>query len=82
MNSDRLEGNWKQLKGSIKEKWGKLTEDDLDVIDGRRDQLLGKIQERYGIARDEAERQMKDFDSLNRPTGHTSRAGGGSSYQG
>ncbi len=70
MNSDRMEGNWKQLKGKVKEKWGKLTDDDLDVIDGRRDQLLGKIQERYGIARDEAERQLNEFD---RPT---TRAGG------
>lgn len=77
MNSDRFEGNWKQLKGKVKEKWGKLTDDDLDVIDGRREQLLGKIQERYGIAREEAERQLKQFDA---PAGdpaarHTSGAG-------
>ena len=56
MNEDRMEGNWKQFKGKVKEQWGKLTDDDLDVISGRRDQLAGKIQERHGVARDEAER--------------------------
>jgi uncharacterized protein YjbJ (UPF0337 family) len=75
MNSDRMEGNWKQLKGKVQEKWGKLTNDDLDVIDGRREQLVGKIQERYGIAKDEAERQLREFDQPVR----TNRAGGGSS---
>ncbi len=64
MNTDRLEGNWKQLKGKLKEKWGNLTDDDLDTIAGRRDQLVGKIQERYGITREEAERQAKEFDSV------------------
>jgi uncharacterized protein YjbJ (UPF0337 family) len=62
MNSDRIEGNWKQLKGKVKEQWGKLTDDELDVIEGHREQLAGKIQERYGIARDEAERQVKDWE--------------------
>jgi uncharacterized protein YjbJ (UPF0337 family) len=55
MNNDRIEGNWKQLKGKLKEQWGKLTDDDLDVIAGKREQLLGRIQERHGIARNEAE---------------------------
>ena len=63
MNEDRMEGNWKQFKGKVKEQWGKLTDDDLDVIAGRRDQLMGKIQERHGVARDEAERQIKDFET-------------------
>ena len=63
MNEDRTEGNWKQFKGKVKEQWGKLTDDDLDVIAGRRDQLSGKIQERHGIAKDEAERQLRDFES-------------------
>ena len=81
MNSDRMEGNWKQVKGQIKEKWGKLTDDDLDVISGKRDQLLGKLQERYGIAREEAERQMKDFDAHLQQTGRTSHAGGGQSQR-
>lgn len=62
MNSDRIEGNWKQLKGKVKEQWGKLTDDELDVIEGRRDQLAGRIQERYGLARDEAERQVRDWE--------------------
>ena len=54
MDWNRIEGNWKQLKGKVKEKWGRLTDDDLDVIAGHRDQLEGKIQERYGIAKDQA----------------------------
>ena len=65
MNHDRIEGNWKQVKGKVKEQWGKLTDDDLDVIAGKRDQLLGRIQERHGLAKDEAERQVKSFESRN-----------------
>lgn len=65
MHSDRVKGQWKQLKGRLKERWGRLTDDDLDVIAGRRDQLLGRIQERHGIARDEAERQVRDFEGRN-----------------
>jgi uncharacterized protein YjbJ (UPF0337 family) len=61
MNWDRIEGNWKQVKGKIKENWGKLTDDDLDVIGGKRDQLIGKIQQQYGISKDEAERQVDRF---------------------
>jgi uncharacterized protein YjbJ (UPF0337 family) len=62
MNNDILAGNWMQFKGNILEKWGKLTSDDLDVAAGRRDQIVGKIQERYGIAKDAAEKQLKDFE--------------------
>ena len=58
MNQDRIEGNWLQFKGKVKEQWGKLTDDDLDVIAGKRDLLLGKIQERHGINKDEAEKQV------------------------
>jgi uncharacterized protein YjbJ (UPF0337 family) len=58
MNWTRIEGNWKQVIGKIKSQWGKLTDDDFSVIDGRRKQLEGKIQERYGIAQEEAERQV------------------------
>jgi uncharacterized protein YjbJ (UPF0337 family) len=58
MNWDRIEGEWKQIKGSVKEQWGKLTDDDLDVAAGKRDQLVGKVQNRYGIAKDEAEKQI------------------------
>ena len=62
MNSDQLSGNWKQLKGKVREQWGKLTDDDFERIAGKRDQLVGKIQERYGIAKDEAERQVRKFE--------------------
>lgn len=62
MNWDQAKGNWKELKGKVKEQWGKLTDDDVDVIEGRRDQLLGSIQKTYGITKDEAERQIKDFE--------------------
>ena len=65
MNHDRIEGNWKQVKGKVKEQWGKLTDDDLDVIAGRRDQLLGRIQERHGLARDHAEREVDTFERRN-----------------
>ena len=58
MNWDRIEGNWKQFKGKAKEQWGNLTDDDLDVVAGKRDQLAGRIQERYGVAKDEANRQI------------------------
>jgi uncharacterized protein YjbJ (UPF0337 family) len=61
MNWDQLEGKWKQYSGKAKEKWGKLTDDDLTVIHGRRDQLIGKIQERYGIAKQEAEKEVDEF---------------------
>jgi uncharacterized protein YjbJ (UPF0337 family) len=61
MNWDQVEGKWKQYKGQAKEKWGKLTDDDLDVIEGRRQQLVGRIQERYGIAKDVAEKQADEF---------------------
>jgi len=65
MNTDTMEGNWKQFKGKIKEQWGKLTDDDFDVIAGKRDQLLGRIQERHGVSRDEAENQVKDWEARN-----------------
>lgn len=62
MNSDQMQGQWKQLKGVIREKWGKLTDDDLEQIAGKRDQFLGKLQERYGYTRQQAERELDDFD--------------------
>jgi uncharacterized protein YjbJ (UPF0337 family) len=58
MNWDQIEGKWKQAKGAIKQKWGKLTDDDLDVINGKQDVLVGKIQERYGISKEEAQKQL------------------------
>ena len=65
MNWDQIAGNWQQVKGVVRKKWGKLTDDDVDVIAGKRDILLGKIQERHGIAREEAEKELKAWeDSL------------------
>jgi uncharacterized protein YjbJ (UPF0337 family) len=63
MNWDRIEGNWKQFKGKIKQKWADLTDDDIERINGNRDEFIGKIQESYGIGKDEAERQVKDWES-------------------
>jgi uncharacterized protein YjbJ (UPF0337 family) len=65
MNNDRVAGAWHQIKGKVKEQWGKLTDDDLKQLDGHSEQLAGKIQERYGIAQDEAEKQVKEFRSRN-----------------
>jgi len=62
MNQDTIQGNWKQMRGAVLKTWGSLTDNDLDVIAGDREKLLGKIQERYGIARDDAEKQLKDFE--------------------
>ena len=61
MNMDQVEGKWKQLKGSAKVQWGKLTDDDLDIIEGKRDKLVGKVQERYGHAKDQAEREVDEW---------------------
>jgi uncharacterized protein YjbJ (UPF0337 family) len=61
MNWDQLQGKWKQSKGKIKEQWGKLTDDDIVAINGKREQLIGKIQEHYGIAKDMAEEQVDEF---------------------
>jgi uncharacterized protein YjbJ (UPF0337 family) len=66
MNNDRVEGKWKQMKGSLKSRWGKLTDDDLDVIEGQKDQLVGKVQERYGIAKEEAQKQVDEWNRINR----------------
>jgi uncharacterized protein YjbJ (UPF0337 family) len=61
MNWDQVEGKWTQYKGKVKEKWGKLTDDDLDVIAGKRDQLVGRIQERYGIAKEQAQKDVDEY---------------------
>ena len=61
MNWDQMEGKWKQAKGSLKVQWGKLTDDDLNVIAGQRDKLVGKLQERYGYAKDEAQRKADEW---------------------
>ena len=63
---DKIEGNWKQFTGSVRERWGELTDDEVDQIKGERTQLAGKIQEKYGIAREEAEQQIDEWaDKLN-----------------
>lgn len=61
MNKDIFEGKWKQFKGSAKEKWGKLTDNDVDKVNGNYDQMVGMIQEKYGRSREEAEREVKDW---------------------
>jgi uncharacterized protein YjbJ (UPF0337 family) len=62
MNSDIIKGKWKQLNGQIKQQWGKLTDDDLTAAEGTRDYLAGKVQERYGVTKDIAEQQVRDFE--------------------
>lgn len=61
MNWDQIEGQWRQAKGKLRQKWGKLTDDDLDVIGGKKDVLVGRLQERYGMKKDEAERDVDSF---------------------
>jgi uncharacterized protein YjbJ (UPF0337 family) len=63
MNWDRVKGNWKQLRGKVQEQWGRLTDDELDIIDGRREILIGKVQECYGISKERAEQQVEDFEA-------------------
>jgi uncharacterized protein YjbJ (UPF0337 family) len=62
MNWQQVEGNWKQLSGKLRERWGKLTDNDLQTIAGHRDQLIGRIQSSYGIAKEEAEKQVREFE--------------------
>ena len=75
MNWDQMEGKWKQMKGSLKTKWGKLTDDDLDVLAGQRDKLVGKLQERYGYAKEDAQRRADEWckaaSAESRETHHT-----------
>ena len=66
MNKDIFEGKWEQLKGAVREKWGDLTDDDLTQINGSRERLLGKIQEAYGRSRDDAEREIKEWEKTSR----------------
>jgi uncharacterized protein YjbJ (UPF0337 family) len=63
MNWDTVKGQWKQIRGRVREQWGDLTDDDLDRIEGKRDQLVGAVQKRYGIARDEADKQVRHFET-------------------
>lgn len=63
MNWDEIKGKWKQTMGQAQQKWGKLTDDDVRTMEGKREELIGKIQEKYGIAKEEAERQVDEFAS-------------------
>lgn len=63
MNWDQIQGKWKQMTGDVKRRWGKLTDDDLQVVEGNRERLVGKIQERYGVTKEEAEKQVDDWQS-------------------
>jgi uncharacterized protein YjbJ (UPF0337 family) len=65
MNSDQIEGTWKQVKGKMREKWGKLTDNDWEQVAGKKDQLLGKLQERYGYTREQSEREYDDWERAN-----------------
>ena len=88
MNWDQAAGNWKQFKGKVKEQWGKLTDDEIDQIGGKRDQLIGKIQKQYGISKEEAETQVKHWEAYGiEGTGNThqfdiddQRSGSGQAY--
>ncbi|HSC07891.1 MAG TPA: CsbD family protein [Steroidobacteraceae bacterium] len=62
MNWDRIEGNWQQVKGKVKQRWGKLTDDQITVINGQRDILAGKLQEAYGLSKDEVDDQIRDWE--------------------
>ena len=62
MNWDQVKGNWKEFKGQVKQQWGKLTDDDLDVVEGKRDELVGKVQHAYGVSREEADKQISTWE--------------------
>ena len=79
MNWEQAKGQWNQLKGSVRKQWGKLTDDDLDYMAGSKDQFVGRLQERYGIAKEEAHRQADDWLRAQKETEATYRSGGGSS---
>lgn len=67
MNSETMKGEWNVIKGKVREKWGKLTDDDLDVIAGKRDQLVGTLQKRYGLAKEKVEEQVQEWERDDMP---------------
>ena len=79
MNWDQVEGKWKQMKGEAKTRWGKLTDDDLDTVAGQRDKLVGSVQERYGIAKDQAQREVADWNTSLRDDNEAARERGAES---
>lgn len=76
MNWDTIEGNWKQMTGTLKQKWAKLTDDDLQYMSGSRDRFVGRLQERYGLAKDEAQKQADEWLKAQNYS-ETRRSGGG-----
>jgi uncharacterized protein YjbJ (UPF0337 family) len=82
MNWDQVQGKWKQIKGDAKTRWGKLTDDDLDVVAGQRDKLVGTIQERYGIGKDQAQREVEDWNKSLREDNEAMRERGVESERG
>ena len=70
MNWDQIEGKWMQMKGNVKQRWGKLTDDDLTIIGGKRDNLIGKLQERYGYQKEQAKREVEDWVTTFGTTSH------------
>jgi uncharacterized protein YjbJ (UPF0337 family) len=75
MNSDQFEGKWKQLKGNVKQRWGKLTDDDVTTLSGKKDELIGKLQERYGITREQAQREADEWAAAVNVDAETTTAG-------
>lgn len=81
MNSDQFEGKWKQMKGSLKQRWGKLTDDDITTLSGKKDELVGKLQERYGITREQAMKEADEWAATaNADTTSTKHATAGSKH--
>jgi len=78
MNWDQLEGKWKQVKGGVRKQWGKLTDDDLEYMSGSKDQFIGRLQERYGLAREDAQTQADKWLQAQAEDEKTLRSGGGS----
>ena len=74
MNWDQIEGKWKQFKGSARERWGKLTDDDFETVAGKKDNLVGRIQERYGLAKEEAEQQADAWSAALKESAHEASA--------
>jgi uncharacterized protein YjbJ (UPF0337 family) len=78
MNWDQVEGKWKQLKGDVRKQWGKLTDDDLEYMAGSRDNFVGRLQERYGVAREEAQKQADEWLKARDAAGTQKYGSGGS----
>ena len=71
MNWDQIQGNWKQFAGKVREKWGKLTDNDIELVAGKRDQLIGLVQKHYGLEKEAAEQEVRDFERSLKETAST-----------